>query len=48
VYDGREKTFFFFNWEQFREKATDSTTTYTVPTLKMRKGDFSEVLTRLP
>jgi hypothetical protein len=45
VYDGREKTFFFFNWEQFREKATDSTTSYTVPTLKMRKGDFSEVLT---
>ncbi len=45
VYDGREKTFFFFNWEQFREKGTDSTTTSTVPTLKMRQGDFSEVLT---
>jgi hypothetical protein len=45
VYDGRDKTFFFFNWEQFREKSTDATTTYTVPTLKMRKGDFSEVLT---
>jgi hypothetical protein len=45
VHDGRDKTFFFFNWEQFREKAVDSTTKYTVPTLKMRQGDFSEVLT---
>jgi hypothetical protein len=45
VYNGRDKTFFFFNWEQFREKAVDNTTTVTVPTLKMRKGDFSEVLT---
>ena len=26
-------------------RAVDSTTKYTVPTLKMRKGDFSEVLT---
>ena len=45
VYDGRDKTFFFFNWEQFRENSVDSTTTVTVPTLKMRAGDFSEVLT---
>ena len=46
VYDGRDKTFFFFNWEQFREKAVDSTTRLTVPTLKMRQGDFSEILTK--
>ena len=45
VYDGRDKTFFFFNFEQFRETSVDNTTTYTVPTLKMRQGDFSEVLT---
>jgi hypothetical protein len=45
VYDGRDKTFFFFNWEQFREKGVNNTSTYTVPTLKMRQGDFSEVLT---
>jgi hypothetical protein len=45
VHNGRDKTFFFFNWEQFREKSVDRTTKATVPTLKMRKGDFSEVLT---
>jgi len=45
LYNGRDKTFFFFNWEQFREASVDSTTKATVPTLKMRQGDFSEVLT---
>jgi hypothetical protein len=45
LYNGRDKTFFFFNFEQFREKSVDSTSLYTVPTLKMRAGDFSEVLT---
>jgi hypothetical protein len=45
LYNGRDKTFFFFNWEQFREKTVDNTTKFTVPTLKMRKGDFSEILT---
>jgi hypothetical protein len=45
VYNGRDKTFFFFNWEQFREKAVDNTTTYTVPTMLMRQGNFSQVLT---
>ena len=45
VYDGRDKTFFFFNWEQFREKVLDNTTKYSVPTLLMRQGDFSEILT---
>ncbi len=45
VYDGRDKTFFFFNFEQLREKSVDNNTTFTVPTLKMRQGDFSEILT---
>ncbi len=45
VYDGRDKTFFFFNFEQFRETQVDNTTQYTVPTMKMRQGDFSEILT---
>ncbi len=45
VYDGRDKTFFFFNFEQFREKSVDSSTLFTVPTMRMRQGDFSEVLT---
>jgi hypothetical protein len=45
VYDGRNKTFFFFNWEQFRERVVDNTTKYTVPTMRMRQGDFGEALT---
>jgi hypothetical protein len=44
VYDGHDRTFFFFNFEQFRQ-----TTTYinpmTLPTQAMRNGDFSAVLT---
>jgi hypothetical protein len=45
LYDGHDKTFFFFNWEQFREGVTYSSNYFTVPTLKMREGDFSEILT---
>jgi hypothetical protein len=36
------KTFFFANWEQFRLRQGQTTTT-TVPTVKMRSGDFSEL-----
>jgi len=45
VYNGHDKTFFFFNWEQFREKTTSNTVPITVPTLLMRQGDFSQILT---
>ena len=45
VYDGHDKTFFFFNFEQFRETLIDSSTKYTVPTLAYRQGDFSALLT---
>ena len=41
VYDGRDKTFFFWNWEQFRENANISTIAATVPTEAYRGGDFS-------
>src|SRR5436190_4748668 len=43
-YDGRNKTFFFFNFEQFRE-TTVNNFPITVPTLAYRRGDFREALT---
>ncbi len=41
VYDGHNKSFFFFNFEQFRESQTNSTSIVTVPTLAYRRGDFA-------
>lgn len=43
VYDGRDKSFFFFTFEQYRE-ATTANNTVTVPTALMRTGDFSQIL----
>ncbi len=40
----RNKTFFFFNWEQFRNQ-TQARAFSTVPTAKQLAGDFSETLT---
>lgn len=43
LYNGRDKTFFFFSWEQYRnERGTTNTT--TVPTDAERNGDFSVLL----
>lgn len=44
VYNGRNKTFFFFNYEGYRTRQSESVFT-TVPTARMRNGDFSELLT---
>jgi hypothetical protein len=41
VYNGHDKTFFFFNFEQFRETQRVTTGLDTVPTLNYRNGDFS-------
>jgi hypothetical protein len=41
VYEGKDKSFFFFNLEQFRETSRTATNTVTVPTLAYRQGDFS-------
>jgi hypothetical protein len=41
VYNGTNKTFFFFNFEQFREARTISNNIQTVPTPAYRNGDFS-------
>jgi hypothetical protein len=43
LYDGRDKTFFFFSWEQYRQ-TQGGVTTSTVPTSAMRNGDFSALL----
>lgn len=45
AYDGKNRTFFFWNWEEFREKLRISTlaTFPTVPTANYRVGDFTEL-----
>ena len=43
VYNGRDKTFFFFNFEQFRE-ALGIVQAETVPTSAYRTGDFSAAI----
>ena len=45
VYDGRDKTFFFFNWEQFLENELINNYFLNVPTPAMRSGNFSQILT---
>ena len=45
IYNGHDKTFFFFNFEQFRETTITNNVPTTVPTLLMRQGNMSQVLT---
>ncbi|HKP13144.1 MAG TPA: TonB-dependent receptor [Blastocatellia bacterium] len=44
LYNGRNRTFFFFNYEGYRFTQSE-TVKVSVPTLRMRTGDFSELLT---
>ena len=44
VYNGRDKTFFFFSWEQFLQSQNFLPATFTVPTLAYRQGDFSNAI----
>jgi len=44
LYDGHDRTFFFFNFEQFRENQLIADGLKTVPTLAYRQGDFSAAL----
>lgn len=44
IYDGRDKTFFFFNWEQNRAESLNNNV-ITIPTAAFRNGDFSAILT---
>ncbi len=41
VYNGRNKTFFFFSYEGFRNRNGATNATATVPTPEMYNGDFS-------
>lgn len=45
VYNGRDRTFFFFNFEQFRETQIINNSFKTVPTPQMHAGDLSQFLT---
>jgi hypothetical protein len=44
LYNGRNKTFFFFNYEGYDSQATVAPTLVTVPTLAMRAGNFAGIL----
>ena len=43
IYNGKDHAFWFFNYEGYRFSQGE-TVDVTVPTLKMRSGDFSELL----
>ena len=43
LYNGKDKTFFFFSWEQYRQ-SMGGVTTSTVPTAAEKNGDFSAEL----
>ncbi len=44
LYNGKDKTFFFFNYEEFKTTAGFSGVLGTVPTAAFRNGDFSAAL----
>ncbi len=46
IYNGRNKAFFFFNFEHFGETTITNNVSTTVPTLAYRGGDFSQALTK--
>src|SRR5262249_2889915 len=45
IYNGKDRTFFFFNFEAFKENAKISDQNRPVPIAAYRTGDFSSVLT---
>src|SRR5688572_9950742 len=47
VFDGRDKTFFLFSYERQKDNVAQPTT-YSVPTMLMREGNFSEILATTP
>ena len=42
IYNGRDKTFFFFSYEAFRNRVGATSSFPTVPTREMYNGDFSK------
>src|SRR5882724_1075757 len=45
IYNGRNRTFFFFNFEMYRNTVNTAGNFITLPTAAMRNGDFSQLLT---
>jgi Carboxypeptidase regulatory-like domain len=45
LYNGHDKTFFFFSWEQYRNNQGTNPNPTTLPTDAERQGDFSALLT---
>jgi hypothetical protein len=43
IYNGRDRTFFFTTYEHLKDNIAEPQV-FTVPTLKMRTGDFSELI----
>lgn len=46
LYDGKDKTFFFFNWERGRNLSANASSLRIVPPTAMRNGDFSALVDR--
>ena len=46
LYNGRNKTFFLFSYERLKNSEGGDAQFFTVPTAKMRTGDFSELLSQ--
>lgn len=44
VYNGKDRTFFFFSFDQFYRRGGALAGLNTLPTAKMQEGDFSELL----
>ena len=44
VYNGKDKTFFFFNFEQFRQSTVTANGLATAPLPAYARGDFSAAL----
>ncbi len=45
IYNGKDKTFFFFSYEGFRNRAGANGTAFTIPTPEMYQGNFSNWVT---
>ena len=44
IYDGKDKTFFFTNFNWFRFRGGNSNSLTTLPTAAMKTGDFSSLV----
>lgn len=45
-YNGKDRTFWFFSWDQFYRRGGQTTALNTLPTALMQQGDFSELITQ--